>query len=100
MGLYQRFLSFEVVVNVTNQADYAAFIVRCRALHLTEIEHFAKHLYMFRNLLMDGGVQKYQPDEICFEYQLGKGFTYSSKQSYLDYGVEVVSLDEFLKATE
>lgn len=100
MGVYQKFLAFEVVVNITNQAEYASFIVRCRELYLTEIEHFAKNLYMFRDLLMSGGIQKYSTDEICFEYQLGKGFTYGSKQGYLDYEVEVISLADFLSATE
>lgn len=97
MDLYERFLAFEVVVNIKNEKEYKEFIERCYDCRLNSVQYLER--VNFNNLHKDGGIPKYQVGDICIEFQLGKGFTFAGKKEYLDWGCEVISVDDFLNAT-
>ncbi len=98
MDLYERFLAFEVVVNVRNEEEYKKFIQRCKECRLNNIRYLER--ISFEDLHKNGGIPCYKIGDVCIEFQLGKGFTFSKKQEYVDWGCGVISVDEFLDATE
>ena len=98
MDLYERFLTFEVVVNIKNEEEYNLFINRCKECRLKAIKYLAR--FSFDDLHKDCGIKVIPDGDLCIEFQLGKGFTISKKEEYLNYGCEVISLEDFLKATE
>ena len=98
MGNYERFLAFEVVVNVTTKEEYEAFLKRCEELKLESVKYLKR--ISFEELHMNAGIRKYKTGDICIEYQFMKGFTFDDKKSYIDYGLEVITVEEFLEATK
>lgn len=42
MDLYERFLTFEVVVNIKNEEEYNLFINRCKECRLKAIKYLAR----------------------------------------------------------
>jgi hypothetical protein len=97
MDEYNRFLAFEVVVNIKTKEEFDAFVQRCKECRLNTIVYLAKHGY---DKLLNNCYPKYTNDQFCVEYQLSKGFTIGDKDSYIKWGCEVISVEDFLKATK
>lgn len=98
MDLYERFLAFEVVVNIKKEEEFKKFVERCKECRLKSIKYLER--YSFETLHKDCGIKVIPNGDLCVEFQLGKGFTISKKEEYLNYGCEVISVEDFLKATE
>lgn len=96
MGLYQKFLNFEVVINVKTEKEWKELIERFKILKI-DARWMGKT--SFEELHMNAGRRVMRDGDVCIEYTPYKGMTFSDKQGYIDYGCEVCSVDEFLKAT-
>ena len=97
MEIYERFLAFEIVVNVKTEEELLKFIERCKSLKLNSIKYLER--FKFNELHKNAGIQTFTYGELCVEFQLMKGFTIDKKKDYLDYGCEVISVEDFLIAT-
>lgn len=97
MDLYERFLLFEVVVNIKNSTEYQEFVKRCVECRLKTIKYLSR--FSFEELHKNGGIQTINYGDLCVEFQLGKGFTVSKSQEYINWGCEVISVEDFLNAT-
>lgn len=96
MDVYCRFLCGDVVVNIKNEAEYKTFIGKCLILKLKPIMWFAK--YGFEEQHRNAGVQVIEYGDLCVEFSPAKGFTCGASKGYIDWGSEIVSLDEFMAA--
>lgn len=98
MELFERFLALEVVVNIVSEDEYKQFINRCKRCRLYSIKQIEQ--LSFNDLHNSGGLPKYRIGDVCIEFQPEMGFALGGKQSYLNYGCEVISVKEFLEATD
>jgi hypothetical protein len=98
MNTYERFLAFDIVINITTPEEYAAFVKRCEDLKLDSIKYIKR--ISFDDLHKNAGIRVIKYGDVCMEYQPTKGFTFDKKVNYEDYGVEIISVEEFLEATK
>lgn len=98
MSVYEKFLTFEIVINVTTVIGFNRFCKRCEELGLTSIKQLQQQSFI--DLHKSGGLQRYSIGELCIEFKPDKGFAIGSKQSYLDYGCEIIHSKEFLNTTD
>lgn len=101
---YNLFLCFEAVVNVPNRKEFDKLSLLVEKLGLIDFEYMRKlnDKYGFsKAFAYSGGIRKYSDDEICFEFNAGKGFTTGSKQGYLDYDneIKILTVEDLEKAT-
>lgn len=97
MGLYQKFLNFEVVVNIKTEAEWKAFVERCKQL---KINSRWMDKTSFHDLHTNAGILVMKYGEVCIEYTMSKGMTFDKKQNYVNYGCNVCTVNEFLEATK
>lgn len=100
---YELFLSNAVVINIRNEKEFKDFIQLMKHLGLSKV-NYMKRIYdkygFEKGFCYDAGIQYCNPEDVCFEYQLGKGFTFSSRREYTknDY-FEVCSLEDIMVDT-
>lgn len=100
---YELFLSNAVVINVRNEKEFNDFIQLMKHLGLSKVEYM-KRIYdkygFEKGFCYNAGIKCCNPEDVCFEYQLGKGFTFSSIREYTknDY-FEVCSLEDIMLDT-
>lgn len=82
MDLYERFLLFEVVVNVKSEEEYEAFKQRCKECRLKSIQYMNR--VSFENLHKNVGIPICEIGDACIEFQIGKGFSFSGREEYED----------------
>ena len=92
---YELFLSNAVVINVRSENEFKQFIQLMRNLGLSKADYMKKiyDKYGFeKGFCYNAGIKYCNPEDVCFEYQLGKGFTFSSIKEYKknDYFERVV----------
>lgn len=100
---YEFFLTNCAVINIKDRDEFIDFINLMRKLGLTKIDYIEK-IYdehgFDKGFCFNGGVRYCQPSDVCFEYQIGKGFTFSNKEQYLKNNeIKICSLDDILSAT-
>jgi hypothetical protein len=98
MGIYEKFINFEVVVNVKTQQEYKEFCDRCAKKGLSDINSFRR--ISFINLHMSAGMLRIPIGNCAIEYQPYQGFTMGNIENYIKYGLEVISVEAFLEATK
>lgn len=99
---YELFLCNDAVVNIKTEEEFHDFVSLMEKLGLEKIKYINNiySKYGFEHgFCFNGGIKEYNPSELCFEYQLGKGFTCSSKDKYQEWGSEILSLDQLKEAT-
>lgn len=97
---YELFLSNAVVINVRSENEFKQFIQLMRNLGLSKADYMKKiyDKYGFeKGFCYNAGFKYCNPEDVCFEYQLGKGFTFSSISEYSknDY-FDICSLEEIM----
>lgn len=98
MDIFEKFLMNELVVNISWYGELILFFDHMKQAGLTRIKDFYR--------VTDGGkdidwvLSKWPFGELCIEYQIGKGFTFSGKADNLNYGNEVVDIYTFVKGTK
>ena len=100
---YELFLSNAVVINVRSENEFKQFIQLMRNLGLSKADYMKKiyDKYGFeKGFCYNAGLKYCNPEDVCFEYQLGKGFTFSSISEYTrnDY-FEICSLEDIMLDT-
>lgn len=100
---YELFLSNAVVINVRSENEFKQFIQLMRNLGLSKSDYMKKiyDKYGFeKGFCYNAGLKYCNPEDVCFEYQLGKGFTFSSISEYTrnDY-FEICSLEDIMLDT-
>lgn len=101
---YNSFLCFGAVINIKNETEFQEFVSLMKKLGLSQISYMEKinSKYGFeKGFCYSGGIKKFEPKDLCFEYQLGKGFTFSDKQGYLKYDEEMLicTIEDIKEAT-
>lgn len=97
---YELFLTgcYGAVVEIKNEKELERFINLMRELGLGVYANYLERVNWRSNILES---KKYNNiTELCMEYQMGKGFTYGDKKSYI-YGCEdtkVLSLEDLLRS--
>lgn len=100
---YELFLSNAVVINVRNEKEFKDFIQLMKHLGLSKVDYM-KRIYdkygFEKGFCYNAGIKYCNPEDVCFEYQLGKGFTFSSIKEYKknDY-FEICSLEDVMVDT-
>ena len=95
---YELFLSNAVVINVRNEKEFKEFMQLMKHLGLSKVDYM-KRIYdkygFEKGFCYNAGIKYCNPEDVCFEYQLGKGFTFSSIRDYTknDY-FKVCSLED------
>ena len=95
---YELFLSNAVVINVRNEKEFKDFMQLMKYLVLSKVDYM-KRIYdkygFEKGFCYNAGIKYCNPEDVCFEYQLGKGFTFSGIREYTknDY-FEVCSLED------
>lgn len=97
---YELFLSNAVVINVRSENEFKQFIQLMKNLGLSKVDYMKKiyDKYGFeKGFCYNAGIKYCNTEDICFEYQLGKGFTFSSISEYSknDY-FDICSLEEIM----
>ena len=100
---YELFLSNAIVINVRSENEFKQFIQLMRNLGLSKANYMKKiyDKYGFeKGFCYNAGIKYCNPEDVCFEYQLGKGFTFSSISEYTrnDY-FEICSLEDIMLDT-
>ena len=100
---YELFLSNAIVINVRSENEFKKFIQLMRNLGLSKADYMKKiyDKYGFeKGFCYNAGIKYCNPEDVCFEYQLGKGFTFSSISEYTrnDY-FEICSLEDIMLDT-
>ena len=54
----------------------------------------------FENLHKNVGIPICEIGDASIEFQIGKGFSFSGREEYEDWECEVISIQDFLDATE
>lgn len=98
MSKYESFIAFESVVRIKNEAEFIKFCDLMKQLGLKSIEYLKRQ--GFHTLHKNYGCQVIPYGELCFEYQVYKHFTIGKEQDYIDYGCEILSLDELISDLE
>lgn len=100
---YELFLANNAVINIKNSDEFVEFINLMRKLGLNKVNYMESiyDRYGFDNgFCFDGGIRYCQPSDVCFEYQLGKGFTFLNKQQYLSNDdIKICRLSDIINAT-
>lgn len=100
---YELFLTNNVVVNIKDSSEFVCFVNLMRQLGLIKINYMESiyDRYGFdEGFCFDGSTRYCQPSDVCFEYQMGKGFTFFNKQQYLSNDeIKICSLDDIIMAT-
>ena len=94
MSKYEKFIAFELVVRIATEEEFIKFCNLMQELGLHSIKYLQKQ--SFRILHTNCGYQTVPYGELCFEYQIMRGFTIGREQDYVDYGCEVISFDELI----
>lgn len=95
MNTLEMFITNCLVVKIDSYGDIVIFINHAKRLGLVRIQDLirvSKGDYQW----MDHNIPY---DELCIEYQIGKGFTISGKTDNLQYGNQVITLDQFIRDT-
>ena len=94
---YEDFLSFNTVVNVKTEEEFSQFVKRCKKLRLDTriLERLG-----FREMHKNAGMWAIPFGELCIEYTPHRGFTMDKIEPYKNYGVVIISTEEFLKITD
>lgn len=93
------------VINVKNQDEFNNFLFLMEILGLQNVSYLRKIAVkdgFEKGFCYNGGVKYCNPEDICFEYKMGKGFSYSCIQMYKNstYNDYVIcTLDEIKDAT-
>ena len=100
---YELFLLNSVVINLKNENEFKNFIQLMKNLGLSKVDYMEKLFdkYGFeKGFCYNAGLKYCNPEDVCFEYQLGKGFTFSSISEYTrnDY-FEICSLEDIMLDT-
>lgn len=95
MNTLEEFIMNSAVVKVDSCGDIILFMQHCEKLGFQRIKDFYRVCqngfdWMWHNIPLE---------ELCIEYQIGKGFTISGKSDNLAYGNKVLSLTQFIKDT-
>ena len=95
MNTLEEFITNSLVVKVDSYADIILFMTHCKKIGLERIRDFYRVCkddcsWMWHNIPFE---------ELCIEYQIGKGFTISDKTGNLDYGNKIVTLNKFIEDT-
>lgn len=101
---YENFLCNAGVINIKNQEEFNDFVSLMEKLGLKQIkfmDRICKKYGFEKGFCYNAGIKYCNPKDVCFEYQLGKGFTSSSIQEYKQYdeSIEIYTLDEIKEAT-
>jgi len=100
---YELFLTNNAVINIKDNEEFIDFVNLMRRFGLNKIDHIERihDKYGFdKGFCFDGGVRYCQPEDVCFEYQLGKGFTFINKEQYLsNEDIKICTLDDIRLAT-
>lgn len=98
MDNYCRFLCGDVVVNIKDEVEFTVFVGLCAMLKLKPIMWLSRH--GFKELHRNAGVQVIEYGDLCIEFSPSKGFTCGASKGYIDWGSEIISLDEFKAAID
>lgn len=95
MNTLEKFLTNCLVIKIDNLEDIDKMILYFKERGITRIKDFNRvcngnYSWMLNNVPLN---------ELCLEYQMGKGFTISGKTDNLKYGNEVISWNEFVQDT-
>ena len=100
---YELFLLNSVVINLKNENEFKNFIQLMKNLGLSKVDYMEKLFdkYGFeKGFCYNAGLKYCNPEDVCFEYQLGKGFTFSSISEYSKNNYfEICSLEDILVDT-
>ena len=100
---YELFLLNSVVINLKNENEFKNFIQLMKNLGLSKVDCMEKLFdkYGFeKGFCYNAGLKYCNPEDVCFEYQLGKGFTFSSISEYSKNNYfEICSLEDILVDT-
>lgn len=101
---YENFLCNVGVINIRSQEEFNDFVSLMEKLGLKKIKYMdriCKKYGFEKGFCYNAGNKYCDSKDVCFEYQLGKGFTSSSIQKYKQYdeSIEIYTLDEIKEAT-
>lgn len=101
---YEEFLINVAVINIKSAKEFREFAYFMEKLGLEKIKYMLniENKYGFeKGFCYNAGIKICKPEDVCFEYQLGKGFTFSSIENYKNNPNYIVcTLDDIKIATD